>query len=106
MEVSGTGTDPSGGDGGDGGDGGGGGGGCFIATAAFGSYMPKDVLTLRKFRDEHLLTNNYMEPYLSIYTTNTRRLLLTTLQNTIPLKPQQGLPSHLLCSASSIRHQL
>ena len=37
--------------------GGGGGGGCFIATAAFGSYWEPNVMTLRQFRDEYLLTN-------------------------------------------------
>jgi hypothetical protein len=37
--------------------GGGGGGCCFIATAAFGSYWEPNVMTLRQFRDEYLLTN-------------------------------------------------
>ncbi len=43
------------------------GGGCFIATAAFGSYLHKDVKALREFRDNHLLTNPAGKAFVRAY---------------------------------------
>jgi hypothetical protein len=50
--------------------GGGGSGGsidCFIATAAYGSYLAPHVLSLRRFRDQHLLTNSAGQWFVEFY---------------------------------------
>jgi len=47
--------------------GGGGGGFCFIATAAYGSYLEPHVKTLRTFRDNYLLTNRVGRKFVELY---------------------------------------
>ncbi len=47
--------------------GGGGGGGCFIATAAFGSYLEPRVKILRDFRDTYLLTTKPGRAFVTSY---------------------------------------
>lgn len=50
-----------------GGNGGSGGGGCFIATAAYGSYLDPHVKVLRYFKENYLLTNPIGRGFIALY---------------------------------------
>ncbi len=64
------------------------GGGCFIATAAYGSYLNPHVMVLRKMRDRYLLTNSIgrsivrfyyrTSPPIAKYISNHKTLKITT----------------------------
>jgi hypothetical protein len=51
-------------------DGGSDGGNCFIATAAYGSYLDPKVKVLRDFRDNYLLTNSIGTELVGFYYRN------------------------------------
>ncbi len=60
---------------------GGGGGGCFIATAAFGSYLDPHVMMLREFRDKVLMQNVFGRMFVKFYYANSPEIAHVIAQN-------------------------
>lgn len=54
---------------------------CFIATAAYGSYLHPDVEVLRDFRDHYLLTNKIGRKFVAWYYQNSPILASTIAGN-------------------------
>jgi hypothetical protein len=63
----------------------GGGGGCFIATAAYGSYLDPHVVVLRDFRDRYLQTNRPGQYFIAWYYHNSPPVA-DLIRNNEPLK--------------------
>jgi len=53
---------------------GGGGGSCFIATEVFGTYSNPEVMVLRRFRDEKLLSNIWGREFVEFYYTHSPKV--------------------------------
>ncbi len=53
------------------------GGACFIATAAYGSYLDPHVMVLRQFRDNILLTNTPGRAFVKFYYANSPAIAKT-----------------------------
>lgn len=60
----------------------GGGGSCFIATAAFGSYLHPHVQVLKAFRDRYLVTNSVGRLFVGCYYRYSPRVATVIEKNT------------------------
>ncbi|MDD3268514.1 MAG: cohesin domain-containing protein [Syntrophomonadaceae bacterium] len=56
---------------------------CFIATAAYGSYLDPHVMGLRQFRDKHLLTSALGRSFVEFYYRNSPPLAAYITQHQV-----------------------
>ncbi len=86
-----------------GGGGGGGGGGCFIATAAYGTYMEPEVQILRDYRDRYLKHRTWGRALIRVYETFSPGLAHMITEREWLRSVTRGLLTPIILSARAVK---